>query len=43
MAAPAKKRTVNENSNFNGNSDKSESSDESSESGGTEEHIVQEV
>ncbi|PNF16572.1 BCCIP-like protein [Cryptotermes secundus] len=43
MAAPVKKRTVNENSNFNGNDGKSESSDESSENGYMEEYINQEI
>lgn len=43
MAEPIKRRTVNENSNFKGNDDKSESSDESSDSGGMEEHTVEEV
>lgn len=43
MAAPVKKRSVNENSNFNGNDEKSESSDESSENGDVEKYINQEV
>jgi hypothetical protein len=43
MAAPVKKRAVNENTNFNGNDEKSESSNESSENSDTEEYINQEV
>jgi hypothetical protein len=43
MAAPVKKRAVNENSNFSENDEKSESSDESSENSDMEEYINQEV
>jgi hypothetical protein len=43
MAAPVKKRAVNENSNFNGHDEKSESSDENSENSDMEEYINQEV
>lgn len=42
MAAPVKKRVVNENSNFNGHDEKSESSDESSGNNDVEEYINQE-
>jgi hypothetical protein len=43
MAAPVKKRAVNESSNFNGNDEKSQSSDESSENSDMEEYTNQEV
>jgi hypothetical protein len=43
MAAPVKKRAINENSSFNENNEKSESSDESSGSRDVEEYMNQEV